>query len=272
VRSRGRALAAVGAAAALAAALVVGTVELTRSSVKKLRPVCPHGVPFVPDRQAPAPLRAQVRAAVEARASRELDSLAVAHPRSAFVLLHLGFERFCARDGTAAVAAWRRAVRVDRDTSSAVRADDLLHPNAPSGLPPFVPSFAPPGRGVQRLLVRGVRLQEEGRPVSAERVFAAAAARAPQNAEAQVAAAVGLYAKDRPALAFSRLGPLSKRFPRAQTVRFHLGLLLIFIRGFAEARRQLTIARAEGPSTRLGIAAETFLRRLPKGGTGPPRR
>ena len=96
--------------------------------------------------------------------------------------------------------------------------------------------------------------------MSAEREFAAAARAAPNDAEALTAAAVGVYDKDRPALAFSRLGPLARRFPRAQTVRFHLGLLLIYFGDLPGARRQLSIARASGPGTPLGKRAQRLLR------------
>ena len=34
--------------------------------------------------------------------------------------------------------------------------------------------------------------------------------------------------KTHPERAFSRLGPLSRRYPHASTVRFHLGLLLLY--------------------------------------------
>ena len=102
-------------------------------------------------------------------------------------------------------------------------------------------------------------MQAALRPVSAERAFAAAARLAPRNAEAQVAAAVGVYDKDRPELAFSRLGPLVRRFPHAQTVRFHLGLLLIFLRQLPLARHELALARADGPGTPLGKRAELLL-------------
>ena len=98
------------------------------------------------------------------------------------------------------------------------------------------------------------------RPVSAEREFAAAAKAAPNNPEALTAAALGLYDKDRPALAFSRLGPLARRFPKAQTVRFHLGLLLIYFGDMPRARRELALARAQGPLTPLGKRAETLLK------------
>jgi Flp pilus assembly protein TadD len=107
-----------------------------------------------------------------------------------------------------------------------------------------------------------VALQRLGRRVSAEREFAAAATLAPQNAEAQTAAAVGRFRKGDPSLAFSRLGPLVRQFPRAPTVRFHLGLLLLWLGQVGEAKRELRLARAEGPESVLGREANAFLRRL----------
>src|SRR5919197_1221772 len=151
----------------------------------------------------------------------ELDGLARAHPRSAFVRLHLGLALLWARRNAEARQAWRTAERVAPDSPSAVRAETLLHPQ-----------------------------------------FAAAAALAPREPEARVAAAVGLFDKERPALAFSRLGPLSKTFPRAQTVRFHLGLLLLWIGQVQTAKEELRLAHAEGPKTLLGSEAQALLARL----------
>jgi tetratricopeptide (TPR) repeat protein len=210
-----------------------------------------------------------------------LERLAQAHPRSAVVLVNLGIARFWAGHENA-VGAWRQAVAGDPDSEAAVRASDLLHPDSPRGLPVFVPSFAPPSRlarlaperqlaaltraarsdGVRARLLYGVALQRLGRPLSAEREYAAAAALAPQSAEAQVAAAVGAYTKDHPERAFGRLGPLTRRFPRAPTVRFHLGLLLLWLGRVEEAKKQLRIARALGPKTPLGMEANRFLERL----------
>jgi len=116
-------------------------------------------------------------------------------------------------------------------------------------------------------LLYGVALQRVERPVSAERQFAAAAALAPDNPEAQVAAAVGRFDKDNPSAAFSRLGPLTKRFPRAPTVRFHLGLLLLWLNDLPDARKQLRLARAEAPGTPLAREANRFLVRLSSIGT-----
>ncbi len=210
-----------------------------------------------------------------------VQALAAESPRSSLAQLHLGLALFWSgRDG-AATAAWRRAARVAPDTASAVAADDLLHPGFPKGLPVFLPGFGPPPglarlsppaqlralrraarAGVPGKLLYGVALQRLGRPLSAERQYLAAAAAAPRDAGAQVAAAVGRFSKVRPSLAFSRLGPLVKRFPNAPTVRFHLGLLLLWIGQVDRARQELRRAAAEGPHTRIGREARTYLRSL----------
>ena len=215
----------------------------------------------------------------------ELGRLASEEPRSAVVQLNLGLARYWERDAKQAEAAWRLAKRLAPDSLYAVRAGDLLHPDLPiPGLPQFVPSFASPPQlaklappaqfaflaararrgGVRAKLLYGVALQRVDRPVSAERQFAAAAALAPDDVEAQVARDVGLFDKGRPAVAFSRLGPLAKEHPRSVTVRFHLGLLLLWLGQVQQAKAQLTQARAAGPGTPLGQEAHQFLVRLAK--------
>jgi tetratricopeptide (TPR) repeat protein len=228
-------------------------------------------------------LDGKVGAAVAAwpdRTLERLDALRRRHPKSALVRLHLGLARFWARQDAKAVAAWRAAERVEPDSASAVRAGDLLHPNMATGLPTFVPALSlpadlaelSPGRQLAALrrrardadgkLLYGVALQRLGKPVSARVQFDAAAALEPNRAETQVAAAVVRFDKDDPSRAFSRLGPLSRRFPRAPTVRFHLGLLLLWIGRVDEAKRQLVRARDLGPATPLGREANRFLERL----------
>jgi tetratricopeptide (TPR) repeat protein len=213
-----------------------------------------------------------------------LERLAAERPRSSLVRLHLGFARFWTGRDDRAVAAWRSAARLQPDSPSAGRAEDLLHPDFPRGRPLFVPSFAsPPELGklspprqlallerrarrpdVRAKLLYGVALQRLGRRLSAQRQFDAAAALAPNSAEAQVAAAVARFDKSRPSAAFARLGPLSRRFPRAQSVRFHLGLLLLWLArvqdgAVAEGRSQLERARAIAPRSRLGREAKALL-------------
>jgi tetratricopeptide (TPR) repeat protein len=212
-----------------------------------------------------------------------LAALAEERPRSGVVQLHLGLALYWRGLVGRAQAAWRRAKAVQPDSLYAVRAADLLHPEDPvPGLPQFVPSFpSPPGLarlsppqqlallarrarqgGAREKILYGVALQRLGRPLSARRQLAAAAALAPRDAEAQTAAAVALFDKDRPQLAFARLGPLARAFPRRATVRFHLGLLLLWLGRVEEARRQFRLARAVEPGSRPAREAGRFLEQL----------
>ena len=145
-------------------------------------------------------------------------------------------------------------------------------PQYAPGLPLFVPSFPLPVRiqvldssrqlpalreaaargGVDEKLLYGAALQQLGHPRSAEQQFAAAARLAPRDADARTAAAVGLFDKQNPSRAFGRLGPLVRVFPHAQTVRFHLGEMLLWSAQVQAARRQLTLARERGPEVAAG--------------------
>jgi tetratricopeptide (TPR) repeat protein len=198
------------------------------------------------------------------------------------VQLHVGLARFWA--GTSgALNAWREARDVEPDTPYAVRADDLIHPDRAPGLPTFVPSFpysiegGTPASQLESLraesslrgrLLYGIALQRLGHPLSARRAFADALLLAPNDADALVADAVGRYEKSDPTAAFSRLGPLTRRFPRSATVRFHLGVLLLWQRDVKEAKRQLRLARASEPGSRIAREAGRYLAELAKVGTG----
>jgi tetratricopeptide (TPR) repeat protein len=213
-----------------------------------------------------------------------MERLAGERPRDSLVLLHLGYANLWAGKSEEAAAAWRRASQAEPDSASAQRADDALHPDFPPGQPLFVPSFsapsgldrlAPPaqlarlerdarGNDVHAKLLYGLALQRLGHRVAARRQYESAARLAPGSAEAQVAAAVGRFDKSRPAAAFSRLGPLTRRFPEAATVRFHLGLLLLWLASnqpgsVEEGKRQLRLARAEDPGSRLAREAKRLL-------------
>lgn len=210
-----------------------------------------------------------------------VEQLGALYPRSALVQLHVGLARFWAGTG-GELAAWREARDVDPDTPYAVRADDFLHPGFAPGLPAFTPSFSyrvegdtlaeqlqalEADRSARGRLLYGVALQRLGRPVSARRAFAAAVRLAPDDVDALVADAVGRYEKNDPAQAFSRLGPLSRRFPRAATVRFHLGVLLLWQGDLAEAKRQLRLARQAQPGSRIAVEAGRFLEEVGRVGT-----
>ena len=256
---RARVFAVVAVAAVALAATAVGVTLATRTDVRKTGSRPP---PLAVDPTVPAAIRGEVREALDAWPAgtvRRLRILAEQYPRSAFVRLELGIALAFSGQDADADAAWRAAERLQPDSPSAVRAEDLRHPNTPPGRPPFVPSFARPRSPAEGHLARGVVFQSQLQPVSAEREFAAAARLAPDDPEARVAAAVGLYDKDAPARAFSRLGLLVRVFPHAQTVRFHLGVLLIYLEQLPQARRELRLAVAEGPKTRLGKRAQQLL-------------
>jgi predicted Zn-dependent protease len=110
----------------------------------------------------------------------------------------------------------------------------------------------------------GAALQRLGRQLSAEKVYASATRAEPDNVEALVAAAVGRFSKARPADAFSRLGPLTRRFPKSATVRFHLGLLLLWSGEVRAATRQLTRATEVEPGSPLALRAADYLAELRK--------
>jgi tetratricopeptide (TPR) repeat protein len=229
-------------------------------------------------------LEAQVGTALAAWPSgfNSLAALAKGHPRSALAQLNYGLGLYWRGDAPGAKVAWRNARRREPDTPYAVRAQDLLYPNFPRGLPTFVPSFPSPAAldrlspprqlaylrqlavtgGARGKLLYGVALQRLGRQISALRQFEAAAALAPNEPEPQVAAAVARFDKADPSRAFSRLGPLAGRYPKSQSVRFHLGLCLLWLGSVKQARQELRLARDLGPRTPLGTEAQRFLAQL----------
>ena len=214
---------------------------------------------------------------------RTLDRLRALPTGLAVVRLNRGIVHAALGDEDEARAEFRAAARVQPDTPYAVKAGDVLHPRFAPGLPAFVPSTPFPKRldrlsspeqfaiieregraadaPVDAVLRYGVALQRLGRPISAQREFDRAV-RERRDAETLTAAALARFDKDRPASAFSRLGPLTRRYPAVQTVRFHLGLALLWIGDVSDAKRQLRQAYDGGPQTRLGREAKRFLDRL----------
>ena len=213
-----------------------------------------------------------------------LNRLAGLHPQKAVVQLNLGVALVWS--GLAgAEDAWSAAAASEPDTAYAIAAGNLLHPEYARGIPIFVTTVPLPAgldalapaaqlallergasAGVEGKLLYGVALQRLGRRLSAAKVFDAAAAQAPANVEARVAAAVGRFDKSRPAEAFSRLGPLTRRFPNRATVRFHLGLLLLWSGEVKEAKAQLARASRVEPRSPLAREAERYLEELRKAG------
>lgn len=180
-----------------------------------------------------------------------LRGLSEEHPGSGLVRLHLGLALFTQGERAEAEREWAEAERRDPDTPAALRAEDLLHPEMAPGRPFFYPA--------SDRLAEGVALQRAGRPVSALRAFERSLAADPDSLEAQVAVAVASFDKDEPAQAFSRLGPLAGEHPEAEIVRYHLGLVLLWIRALDEAEEQLSRA-SQGAGSYARLAQDLLAR------------
>jgi tetratricopeptide (TPR) repeat protein len=314
VSSRARVYAIVAACAVAAAGLTVGITLATRTPTPK-RPATRAGSPPLvldlgvrTDAQAGALRRAAnlynggqrrqaatIFARYESLESRvgaaladwpdgfgTLAALAAAYPRNALAELHYGLGLCWRGDVSEARAAWRAARTGQPDTAYAQRAEDLLYPRFPRGLPTFVPGFRAPAAldrlsppqqfaylrqlaatgGARGRLLYGVAQQRLGHQLSALREFEQAAALAPRDPEPQVAAAVARFDKADPSRTFSRLGPLARRYPQSQSVRFHLGLCLLWLGSVQQARQEFRRARDLGAHTVLGTESGRFLAQL----------
>jgi tetratricopeptide (TPR) repeat protein len=260
-------------AALAAAATVVGVVYATRQNPPALAAQCkarPQAL-IVPGVGSPNVEAVRAAFAHEPKtAAHELEPLAQAAPDDPVVQFNFGTALFCAGYVTDAEGAWRAAKRSGRDTYYEMKADVILHPQFFAPADGLYPVFE-----TQRddpLLLQGITLQRQGHQHSAERVYARVARLHPNDDEAQVAAAVARFDEDNLSASFSHLGPLVKRFPKSQSVRFHLGLLLAWTGQRSQAETEFRLARALGPKTRLGREANAFLAGLVTGGTNGTRK
>jgi predicted Zn-dependent protease len=251
--------------ALVAAGAVAGVVYATRQDPAQPEVLCQKPATVIIPGVDSAHIAA-VRAALAKpprAAARELEALANENPGDPVVQYNDGAALFCAGYVNDAAVAFRRAKKAGRNTQYEIEADTILHPQflQGSGYPPFV--YA----GHDALLVQGQIAQRNFHQHTAERLWARAAKLRPNEPEAQVAAAVGRFDMDDLNASFSRLGPLVKRFPRSQSVRFHLGLLLAWTGQAKQARTELTLARGLGSQTLMGRTAAKLLAGFAKSGT-----
>lgn len=235
-------------------------------------------------RADPASIEAAVGAALAAWPEGSLGRLRAlvdSHPGSGVARLHLGLVAGAAGYPREAEREWREAEARDPDTPAALEAESLLHPNMAPGRPVFITAAQPPASirklatvpqeaalrrraergGAAEWLVLGTFLQRIERPVSARRAYDRALELAPESLEARTAVAVVRFDKDDPADAFSRLGPLARSNPRSSLIRFHLGVLLLWIQAVDEATKQLKLA-TQGNGQFYALQAEDLLSRL----------
>jgi tetratricopeptide (TPR) repeat protein len=256
--SRQRVSLIVAGVAALAAGAVLAITLATRDTPQAFQPL--KGSPGVP-KVLPTPASSRIRAAFRNWPHGSVDTmekLGLQYPRDPVVQLYLGIALVWAGYDADAEPVLERVKSkgVGWDTPWEIQADNLLHPQYFPNYPDFTPLAGDP------LLHRGAILQAQGHQHSAEHLYLEAAKRDPRNAEAQVAAAVGRFDKGNLSASFSRLGPLTLRFPRSQSVRFYLGLLLAWTGQRDPAVVQFKKAVALGKGTPLGISAAAFLAKI----------
>jgi predicted Zn-dependent protease len=252
--------------ALIAAGSVVGVTLATRQTPQQPK-AQPGRPPLGPT--LPTPAAAQIRLAYKEWPNGSVDTmerLGHEYPSDPVVQLYRGIALLWAGYPNDAEDVLRAAKKVGRDTPWEAQADSVLHPQYQVGYPSFRP-IAP-----NALLEQGARLQAEGRQHAALRVFERAARLQPGNDEAQVAVAVAHFDKDNLNASFSRLGPLTRTFPRSQSVRFYLGLLLAWTGQRDSAIAQFRKAVALGPRTELGRGSAQFLASVHAGGTGSSKK
>lgn len=256
----------VGLVAVTAAAAVAGVVYATGQDPSQPKAICntssAYVVPGVPSTHVAAVRAAFAKGAK--KAALALEPLAQESPKDAVVAFNDGLALYCAGYPNEAATAFRQAKKVGANTYYRVQADLLLHPQyfQKGGYPPFEYD------GRDRLLIRGQVAQRGYHQVTAESLWARAAKLHPDDVDALVAAAVGRFDMDDLSASFSRLGPLAKRFPKSQTVRFHLGLLLVYIGQRKQAIAEFQQAEALGPGTELGKQAAKLLAGIEQAGSG----
>jgi len=276
LQSRSSVYLAVVAAALVAAAVVVALTLDTRTTPHQPKgavgkPPVPQGLTGGVGRQIQSAFRDWPKGSISTmqRLGLQYNSgkTPAARRRSAIVQYYRGVALLWAGYPSDAQTALERAKTLGRDTIIQGRADNLLHPEffQPAQGPPY-PVFVPSKPNT--LLEQGSRLQQQGRQVSAERVYTRAVKSQSGNVEALVAQAVGLFDEDNLTPAFSHLGPLSARFPKSQIVHLYLGYLLVWTAQGRQAIDQFQKTVALGPGTAMGKQAKKILDAIAANGSG----
>lgn len=259
---RPQVLATVALVAVVAAGAVVGITLATRD-----RPAALHPQPGKPPiaKTLDTPAADAIRKAFADWPHGSIPAmlkLQLRYPKDPVVQFYVGLAYAWAGYDAAAVPALRAAEKYGRNTPIEVSAEALMNPEDAPINPTF--QLSP---GSDSLLHAGAELESAGHLHSAEALFAKNARLHPNDPEALAAAAFGLFDKDKPSVAFGKLGPLAKRFPRSQSVHFNLGYLLVVIGQTKAAVAQFKQTRALGPTTTLGTEATRFIDAIAKAGT-----
>jgi tetratricopeptide (TPR) repeat protein len=224
-------------------------------------------------------VQAQIGRAFAAWPSGSLDEmkhLLALHEDDPVVNLHYAIALYWSGRNADAVKQFQAVDTKFPDSASSVDAEDILYADRfVPGLPHMIaPVAIPSGRTIGEQLAKATSPLQRGvidwyldRRVSARRALTEAARAAPADPMVQTLAAVSYYSKRNPTAAFSRLGPLSGRFPKAAVVYLHLGELLLWQKELQKARTQLEKAVAVEPRSVYAAQAKKLLSALATNGT-----
>jgi tetratricopeptide (TPR) repeat protein len=264
--SRRQIVLVVAVLAVIAAGSVVGVTLATRQTPEQ--PQAQKTPP--PLGKVPTPAAAQIRTAFHAwphGTVRTMETLGREYPKDPVVQFYRGIALYWAGYISDAQAVLKTAKNVGADTLWRIQADNILHSEFLIGYPTYQPLTA------NLLLEKGSRLQQEGHQLSARAAFNEAVRAAPNSCEPRVAVAVSYFDKDDLNASFSRLGPLAQQFPKCQSVRYYLALMLGWTGQRDAAVEQFQKVVAMGPNTELGKGAAQFLENVQgghaQGGTSP---
>jgi tetratricopeptide (TPR) repeat protein len=254
----------VGIVALVAGGSVVGVTLATRQTPEQ--PQAQKSKPPI-GKVLPTPAADQIRAAFAEwpkGTTRDMERLGREYPKDPVVQLYRGIALYWAGYIPDGETVLRKTKKVGADTQWRIQADNILHPEFLVGYPTFQPTEP------NLLLEKGSRLQQEGHQLSARTTFEQAVRKAPTACEPRVAVAVSYFDKDNLNASFSRLGPLGQQFPKCQSVRYYLALLLGWTGQREAAVTQFKKTVALGPNTALGKGAAQFLANVQgQGGTTP---
>jgi predicted Zn-dependent protease len=232
-------------------------------------------------RRYPRSVQAEIGSAFAAWPKGSLDAvkhLLALHQSDPVVNLHYAIALYWSGRNADAVKQFEAVDKKFPDSPSSVDAEDILYqsrfpiPGLPYMLAPVTIPRAPTlalqlQKAKASPLVYGVMLWRLDRRVSARRALDAAAKASPNDPMVLTLDAVSHYSKANPTAAFSRLGPLTGRFPKAAVVRLHLGELLLWQKEIAKSRVQLRDAVADEPHSVYAEQAKRLLSALATNGT-----
>ncbi|MGZ4481049.1 MAG: tetratricopeptide repeat protein, partial [Gaiellales bacterium] len=227
----------------------------------------------------PGSVEAAVAAAVRgydpAQPDRAVAALQRLPQNNATVVFHLGEVQLWAGDRRAAAETFIRVERLDPCGFYGRIVDGLLFSSELPCYPPYVSATQRRGMTPARLRqavsdhprdaeawVRLAASEQFSHRAAAVRAARRAVELDPTGISPRIALAVISFDKANPAATMGVLGPLSQQAPSNPELRFHMGVVLLWLRQTEDALAQFRQALADDPHGSYGSAARQFLDKL----------